>query len=87
MNHHHRKILQSLFAHPISGNISLKDVESVLKELGAEIEIRTGSRIAVTLKGHTHLFHYVSHALPKDEVAQIRKFLTDSGISPEQYPV
>ena len=87
MNHHHRKILHSLFAHPISANISFKDVESVLKELGAEIENRNGSRIAVTLKGKTHLFHHVAHDLPKDEVVQFRKFLTESGISPEQYPV
>ncbi len=87
MNHHHRKVLHSLFAHPVSGNISFKDVESVLKELGADIENRNGSRIAVTLNGKTHLFHHVSHDLPKDEVAQIRKFLSESGITPEQFPV
>ena len=26
MNHHHRKILHSLFAHPINANIGMKDV-------------------------------------------------------------
>jgi hypothetical protein len=34
MNHHHRKILHTLFTHPINTNISLKEVESVLGELG-----------------------------------------------------
>ena len=29
MNHHHRKILHTLFAHPINNNISPKDVESI----------------------------------------------------------
>ena len=27
MNHKHRKTLESLFSHPISGNITMKDVE------------------------------------------------------------
>ena len=34
MNHRHRKVLHALFAHPISANISFKDVESLLSELG-----------------------------------------------------
>jgi len=87
MNHRHRKILHSLFAHPISSNIDLKDVEAVLKELGAEIEPRHGARIAVTLGGHTVAFHASQHALPKDEVVQIRHFLEQCGVKPEAYPV
>lgn len=86
MNHRHRKVLHALFAHPISANIGFKEVEAVLRELGAEIEERGGARIAVTLKGHTVLFHHAQHSLPKDEVVQIRRFLTDCGIAPEQYP-
>ncbi|KAB2849022.1 MAG: hypothetical protein F9K44_09200 [Hyphomicrobiaceae bacterium] len=86
MNHRHRKVLLSLFAHPISSNIGFKEVEAVLRELGAEVEERHGSRVAVTLKGHTVLFHHAQHSLPKEEVVQIRKFLTDCGIAPEHYP-
>jgi hypothetical protein len=87
MNHRHRKILQSLFSHPVSGNIDLKDVEAVLKELGAEVENRHGARIAVTLGGRTVAFHASQHALPKDEVAQIRHFLEQCGVTPEAYPI
>jgi hypothetical protein len=87
MNHRHRKVLHALFAHPVSANIDFKDVETVLTELGAEIENRNGARIGVTLKGHTAVFHHAQHSLPKDEVAQIRKFLIDCGVAPEQYPV
>ncbi|MFZ4805987.1 MAG: hypothetical protein ACOYLQ_01930 [Hyphomicrobiaceae bacterium] len=70
MNHRHRKVLTALFAHPVS----------------AEIDNRSGSRVGVTLKGHTVVFHHANHSVPKDEVAQIRKFLIDCGISPEQFP-
>jgi hypothetical protein len=87
MNHRHRKVLHQLFAHPISANIDFQEVQSVLKELGAELEDRSGARVAVTLKGHTVLFHHANHALPKEEVQQIRRFLIDCGIAPEQYPV
>lgn len=86
MNHRHRKVLHAIFAHPISANIDFKTVEAVLKELGAEVEERSGARIAVTLKGHTALFHHAQHSIPKEEVAQIRRFLTDCGVAPEQYP-
>lgn len=87
MNHRHRKVLHQLFAHPISANIDFDDVQSVLKELGAAIEDRAGARVAVTLKGHTVLFHHANHSVPKDEVQQIRRFLIDCGVAPEQYPV
>lgn len=87
MNHRHRKVLHALFAHPISANIDFKEVESTLRELGAELENRHGARIAVTLNGHTALFHHANHSLPKDEVVQIKKFLIDCGVAPEQYPV
>lgn len=87
MNHRHRKVVHAIFAHPIPANLDFKEVQSALKELGAEIEDRNGSRIAVSLKGHTVLFHHAQHSLPKDEVVQVRRFLTDCGIDPEQYPL
>lgn len=86
MNHRHRKVLHGLFAHPISANIDFKDVVHVLEELGAEVDMRSGNRIGVTLRGHTVAFSHVNHSLPKDEVVQIRKFLETCGIDPASYP-
>ena len=88
MNHKHRKVLHSLFAHPVSANISLKDVQHVLVDLGAQLEERHNSRFAVSLKGHTVLFHHAQHDLPKLEIQQIRKFLEDCDIDPvRDYPI
>ena len=88
MNHKHRKIVHTLFAHPISGNISLKQVESASQELGAEIEERQHSKIAAELNGHTVAFHHAKHNLPKQEVQQIKKFIVDCGIDPRRdYPL
>ena len=88
MNHKHRKILHTLFAHPISGNISLKQVESASQELGAGIEERQHSKIAVKLNGHTVVFHHAKHNLLKQAVQQIKKFIVDCGIDPTRdYPL
>lgn len=88
MNHRQRQTLHSLFAHPISGNIAMSDVEALLAHLGAEIDNRNKSRIGVTLKGHTALFHMPHHHLPKDEVVQLRKFVEACGIDPvRDYPL
>ncbi len=86
MNHKHRKILQQLFAHPVSANLDFKEVVHVLEGLGAEIENKSGNRIGVTLKGHSAAFVHAHHSLPKDEVVQIRHFLQSCGIDPEQCP-
>lgn len=87
MNHRHRKTLHALFAHPVSGNIDFKHVEHLLQDLGAEIEQRSGARVAVKLNGHTAVIHHAQHSLPTEEVAQIRKFLETCGIDPADYPV
>ena len=87
MNHRHRKTLHALFAHPISANIDFKEVVHVLEELGAEVDNRSGNRIGVTLNGHTAVFSHAHHALPKEQVVQIRKFLAQCGIDPAAYPV
>ena len=87
MNHRHRKVLHAIFAHPISANIDMREVEHMLAELGAEIETKTGSRIGVTLRGHTAAFRHAGHSLPKDEVVQIKKFLETCGIAPADYPI
>ncbi|MEQ1650084.1 MAG: hypothetical protein ABL898_16005 [Hyphomicrobiaceae bacterium] len=87
MNHRHRKILHSLFAHPVSANIAFNDVVHTLEELGADIENKNGNRIGVSLNGHNVAFVHAQHSLPKEEVIQIKKFLETCGVDPAKYPV
>lgn len=86
MNHRHRKVLQALFAHPISANIDFKDVIHVFEELGGTVENKSGNRVGVSLKGHSAAFVHAHHSLPKEEVVQIRKFLETCGIDPAAFP-
>jgi hypothetical protein len=88
MNHKHRAVLHSLFAHPISSNIDPKLVRSVLEEIGAEISHGGHGQLMVKLNGHTHGFHDTHHSLSKDEVSSVRKFLESAGVDPARdYPL
>lgn len=88
MNHKHRKVLHSLFAHPVSANISTRAVESVIKELGGNIEQRHGGRWGVKLNGHFAEFPQSAHSLHPSQVRQMKKFFEEAGIKPEEdYPL
>ncbi len=88
MNHRHRKILHSLFAHPISGNISPVAVRNVFTDLGADVEERNHSKMAVKLNGHTANFPRAGHSFSTDDVIHARKFVEMCGIDPERdYPL
>lgn len=88
MNHKHRKVLHSLFAHPVSANINFGQVESVLQELGGEVSSTHSGKVHVKLNGHTANFSHANHSLPPQEVTQIRKFIETCGVDPEKdYPL
>ena len=87
MNHHQRKILHAIFAHPVNANLEMKDIETVLNGLGAEVEPGTKSRIRVRLNGKETALHLANHTLLKAEVMQVRKFLEACGVSGGTFPV
>jgi hypothetical protein len=87
MNHHHRKTLHALFAHPISTNIDFKQVVHLLEDLGAEVDNKSGNRVGVKLGGHSAAFTHAHHDLPKEEVVQVRKFLEMCGVTVDKYPL
>jgi hypothetical protein len=84
MNKHHQKTLMSVFTQPISGNIKWREVESLLKSLGAVISEREGSRVAVLLNDRIAVFHrpHPSPNMDKGAVKDLRKFLESAGIMP-----
>jgi hypothetical protein len=87
MNHHHRKTLHALSAHPINANLDFKKVMHLLEEIGAEVGNKAGNRVGVKLNGHSVALAHARHALPKEEVVQVRKFLEACGVSPADYPL
>lgn len=84
MKRKHAKTLTSIFSRPTPGSVQWKDIEALFGALGAEIEEREGSRVAVFLFGEVRVFHrpHPSPDTDKGAVASIRKWLEDNGVMP-----
>ncbi|KGQ69385.1 hexulose-6-phosphate synthase [Chelonobacter oris] len=84
MKNKSKATLQLIFKRPTSGNIRWKEIEALFIELGAELQEREGSRIAVILFGQVKVFHR-PHPKPdtdKGAVASMRKWLEENGVTP-----
>ncbi len=79
-----RKTLEKIFSRPTRGTIKWSDIEGLLRELGAEIQEREGSRIGVYLFGEIRVFHrpHPSPETDKGAIASIRKWLKKNGVHP-----
>jgi hypothetical protein len=84
MNKRHSRTLNAIFAQPISGNIKWRDVEALLRSLGAVISERAGSRVAVQLNDRVAVFHrpHPSPNMDKGAVRDVRRFLENTGMTP-----
>jgi len=84
MNRKQTRVLVSVFSQPISGDIKWRDVESLLNGLGAELQERAGSRVAVSLNERIAVFHrpHPGPNLDKGAVRDVRRFLESAGVNP-----
>jgi len=83
MNHKQKHTLDAIMQEPVSSNIHWRDVESLLKALGTEIQVMHGARLHVILhqvEGTLHRPHH-SSALSKQDVRHLREFLHHAGIT------
>ena len=86
MNHHKRATLEAIFAHPVSANIDPRQAFALIEALGGETTHGGHGHVIAKLGGHTHGFHDVRHALSKEDVVTLRKFLETAGFTPETVP-
>ena len=80
----HQKTLELIFRRPVSGNVKWVDIKGLLKELGAELEEREGSRVVVFLFGEVRVYHrpHPSPSTDKGAVASVRDWLKANGVTP-----
>lgn len=85
MKRKHIKTLTAIFARPVSGNVQWREIEALFKALGASIQEREGSRVAVVLFGQVQVYHrpHPSPNTDKGAVASIRRWLEINDITPE----
>jgi len=84
MSHKHDRALAAIFKAPPSGNLHWREVESLVKSLGAEFHELPGARLRVLLNGVEGILHRPHHSsvLPKQDVKHLREFLRSAGIRP-----
>lgn len=82
MNKKHRKTLEQIFQQPVQAGIAWKDIEALLKALGAELSEGNGSRVRVALNGVRAVFHrpHPQKETDKGAVISMRRFLKEAGI-------
>ncbi|MCH7987897.1 MAG: type II toxin-antitoxin system HicA family toxin [Planctomycetes bacterium] len=78
----HQTTLEAIYSVPTRANISWKDVESLLKSLGATITEGKGSRVRIHLNGVRAVFHrpHPRKETDRGAVRAMQRFLLNAGI-------
>ena len=84
MKKKHQRTLALIYSRPVSGSVKWADVEALFIELGASVQERAGSRVAVVLFGQVKVFHrpHPSPDTDKGAVASVRQWLEQNGVNP-----
>lgn len=87
MSRRHANLIHSIFHDPPSGNIHWRDVESLLKHVGASLEPISGARVRVKLNRMEDVLHRPHHSnvLDTTSLAHLREFLARAGATPSLY--
>ena len=84
---HHTNLLRTIFHDPPSGNVHWREVESLLKHVGASLEPISGARIRIKLnhtEGVLHRPHH-SNVLDVSALMHVREILARGGVTPSMY--
>lgn len=84
MQRKHRKTLEAIYAKPVRSDVAWKDIEALLKSLGAEVSEGQGSRVRIALKGVRAVFHgpHPKKETDKGALVSMRRFLETAGVKP-----
>jgi hypothetical protein len=87
MSRRHATLIRSIFHDPPPGNLHWRDIESLLRHVGAEIEPISGARIRTHLRRMEGVLHRPHHGstLDASAIVHLREFLARAGVTPSQY--
>lgn len=87
MSRHHTNLIRALFHDPPPHNLHWRDVESLLKHVGATLEPLSGARTRVTLGRVEDILHrpHGGDELDRQSVLHVRAFLGRAGVTPAAY--
>ncbi|MEI8295846.1 MAG: type II toxin-antitoxin system HicA family toxin [Alphaproteobacteria bacterium] len=84
MSKKHDRTLMAIFSDPVQSGILWRDIETMLKSIGAEISERRGSRVCISLNGIDAVFHrpHPRKETDKGAINSMRRFLKEAGVGP-----
>lgn len=87
MSRHHAQLIRSIFHDPPSRNIHWRDIESLLRHVGTDIEPLSGARIRMKLNRMEGILHRPHHSntLDSSGILHLREFLARAGVTPSAY--
>jgi hypothetical protein len=87
MSRRHANLIRSIFHDPPSGNVHWRDIEALLKHVGATVEPISGARVRVKLNRMEDVLHRPHHSnvLDASAVVHLRVFLARAGVTPSMY--
>jgi hypothetical protein len=87
MSHKHAHLMRSIFQDPLPANIHWREIESLLRHLGADIEPAHGARFKITLNKVEAFLHHPhnSSTCSKTDIKAIRDVLTHAGVTLSSY--
>ncbi len=87
MSSKHDNLVRAIFQDPISNKIQFREIESLLRHLGAEIESMSGTRIHVKLNGVEGTLHrpHPGSPLGRQDIVHLREYLGRARVTPSLY--
>jgi hypothetical protein len=84
MNQKQHRILSAIFQKPTPAAIKWRDVASLIKAIGGEIQYGDGSRVRIDLKGESLNIHspHPQKELKRYTVRLVKELLTRTGDTP-----
>jgi hypothetical protein len=76
-----------VFHDPPSGNVHWRDIEGLLRHVGAEVAPLSGARFRVLLNRMEYVIHRPHHSntLDAQSLVHLRHFLARAGVTPSAY--
>ena len=86
MSRHHTNLIRALFHDPPPHNLHWRDVEALLKHVGATIEPISGARVRVKVGRFEDVLHRPHGGeVDRQSVLHVRAFLGRAGVTPAAY--
>ena len=84
MNRRQRRTLDAVFEEPVRADLAWRDIEALLRAVGAELTPGAGSRVRIALQGVRAVFHrpHPRKETDRGAVRAVRRFLSEAGVTP-----